>query len=144
MASPCGIFLSRNYIFMSGYGAVYGQRTTFFIRVSNFYSRYDNIMSWCLQYNMHGYARICKFGIIKWHVWIWHNNVRICTIKYNITNSSSSLLCQDAWHYDYVKIRMCITMSGYGSIKPEYGISFFQNMAYIVRTWYYVTHHFKI
>ena len=51
---------------------------------------------------------------------------------------------QDAWHYDYVKIRMCITMSGYGSIKPEYGILFFHNMAYIVRTWYYVTHHFKI
>ena len=63
------------------------------------------------------------FGIIKCHpnVWIWHNNVRICTIN----NSSSSLLYQDAWHYDYVKIRMCITMSGYGNIKPEYGILYF-------------------
>ena len=30
-----------------------------------------------------------------------------------ITNSSSSLLYQAAWHYDCVKIRMCITMSGY-------------------------------
>ena len=49
--------------------------------------------------------------------------------KIKITNSSSSLLYQDAWHYDYVKIRMCITMSGYGSIKPEYGILFVQNMA---------------
>ena len=57
--------------------------------------------------------------------------------------SSSSLLYQAAWHYDYVKIRMCITMSGYGSIKPENGILFFQNIAFIVRTYYYVTHHFK-
>ena len=38
MASPCGIFLSRNYIFVSGCGAVYGQGTTFFIRVSNFFN----------------------------------------------------------------------------------------------------------
>ena len=62
-------------------------------------------------------------GIIKCHlnVWIWHNNVRICTIK----SSLSSLLYQDACHYDYVKIRVCITMSGYGSITPEYGILFF-------------------
>ena len=71
------------------------------------------------------------FGIIKCHlnVWIWHNNVRICTIKsrYNKSryNSLSSLLYQAAWHYDFVKIRMCITMSGYGSIKPEKGILFF-------------------
>ena len=43
----------------------------------------------------------------------------------DITNSSSSLSYQDAWHYDYVKIRMCITMSGYGCIKPEYCILFF-------------------
>ena len=38
MASPCGILLLRNYIFMSGCGAVYGPGTTFFIRVSTFFS----------------------------------------------------------------------------------------------------------
>ena len=63
------------------------------------------------------------FGIIKCHfsIWIWHNNVRISTITSRY-NSLSSILYQDAWHYAYVKIRMCITMSGYGSIMSEYCI----------------------
>ena len=45
--------------------------------------------------------------------------------------------------FGIIKCHLCITMSGYDSIKPENDILFFQNMAYIVRTWYYVTHHFK-
>ena len=63
------------------------------------------------------------FGIIKCHfnIWIWLKNVRICTIKSRY-NSVSSLLYQDTWHYGYVKIRMCLTMSGYGSIMSDYGI----------------------
>ena len=47
--------------------------------------------------------------------------VRICTIKSRY-NSLSSLLYHGAWHYDYVETRMYITMSGCGSIMPEYGI----------------------
>ena len=63
------------------------------------------------------------FGIIKCHVniWIWHKNGKICTIKSRY-DTVSSLLYQDTWYYDYVRIRMCITMSGYGSIMSEYGI----------------------
>ena len=52
MASPCGILLLRNYIFMSGCGAVYGQGTTFFYQGKYFFFMIGqyNVMMFALYY----------------------------------------------------------------------------------------------